>query len=223
MSSLTTLSPDTCLVIGAGGHAKVVLDILRSVTPPVECALLDSDTSRWGTDMMGVPILGGDDLVSELAQQGVRRFTVAMAGNIRLRARIFDRVRELGLEPYDVIHPAAVRSAWATLGSGIQMFAGSIVNPGALIGVNVILNTGIIVEHDCRLGDHVHIAVGARLCGGVQIGSQAFIGAGSVVREGITVGEGALVGAGSVVIRDVAPGAVVAGCPARPLERRAGV
>ena len=221
MSSVSTLSRDACLIIGAGGHAKVVLDILRGATPPVECSLLDSDASRWGTSMMGVPILGGDDLLPKLAQQGLRRFVIAMA-DVRVRALMFDLAVKLGLEPYDVIHATAVRSAWATLGAGLQMFAGSVVNPEAVVGANVILNTGAIVEHDCRLGDHVHIAVGARLCGGVQVGREAFIGAGAVVRQGVVIGDGAVVGAGAVVIHDVAAGIVVAGCPARPLEKSVG-
>jgi len=211
-----------CVVIGAGGHARVVLDILRSGDAPVPCVLLDSDASRWGTAMMGVAVIGGDELLPALAQQGARRFTMGLAavGTPAARIRLFETAVALGLEPVNVIHSRAVCSQWARTGPGLQMFAGAVVNAGAILGADVVVNTGAVVEHDCRIGDHAHVAPGACLCGGVNVGSGAYIGAGAVVRQGIAIGEGALVGAGAVVVRNVAPHTRVVGCPSRPLESR---
>jgi sugar O-acyltransferase (sialic acid O-acetyltransferase NeuD family) len=217
---MTDITSDTCLVIGAGGHARVLLDILRSSDPPVECALLDADPKRWGTTMMDVPIIGGDDMLPKLVQKGVRYFVIGLAstGGSTLRSSLFERAIALGLKPLPVIHVRAVRSPWSEVGCGLQMFAGSVINAGAVLGTSVIVNTGAIVEHDCRIEDHVHIATGARLCGCVKVGKGAHIGAAAVVRQGIGIGEGALVGAGSVVVRDVAPHTRVAGSPAKVLE-----
>jgi sugar O-acyltransferase (sialic acid O-acetyltransferase NeuD family) len=214
-----TIPPGACVVIGAGGHARVVLDILLGGDPPVPCVLLDSDASRWGTSMMGAPILGGDDLLPVLVQNGARDFAigVASAGVPRLRRRLYEAALEAGLRPIAVVHPGASCSKWAEIGRGAQIFAGAIVNAGAALGENVVVNSGAIVEHDCRLGAHVHIATGARLAGGVQVGQGAFVGAGSVIRQGIAIGAEALVGAGAVVIADVAAGTTVVGNPARRL------
>jgi len=211
-----------CVVIGAGGHAQVVLDILRDREQPAPCVLLDRDASLWGTEVMGVPILGGDDLLPMLAQNGARDFAVgvASAGVPRLRAQLYEMALAAGLHPIDVIHPRAVRSKWTDAGRGLQMFPGSVVNAGAILGENVTLNTGAIVEHGCRIGDHAHIATGARLAGNVKVGRSAFIGAGAVVRHEIAIGAEAVVGAGAVVIRDVAAGDVVVGNPARVLGAR---
>jgi UDP-perosamine 4-acetyltransferase len=179
--------------------------------------LLDVDSSRWGIAVMGAPILGGDDLLAELARSGAHHFAtgVASAGVPRLRMRLFDAAVAAGLEPMDVVHRTAVRSQWAKIGRGVQLFAGAVVNAGATLGEDVVVNTGAIVEHDCRVDDHAHIATGARLAGAVSVGRCAFVGAGSVVRQGIEIGDEAVVGAGAVVIRNVAAGKVVVGNPAR--------
>jgi sugar O-acyltransferase (sialic acid O-acetyltransferase NeuD family) len=220
---MTPIPNGLCVVLGAGGHARVILDILLSAHPPVPCALLEADSSRWGSAMMGVPILGGDDLLPALAQKGVRHFVVGAAsvGNSRLRSRLFEYAAALGLEPLPVIHARAALSSWARIGPGVQLFAHSVVNPGAVLGVNIVVNTGAIVEHDCQIEDHAQIATGARLCGAVRVGKGAYIGAGAVVRQGIAIGQAACVGAGSVVVRDVAPETTVAGVPAALLKNRA--
>lgn len=215
-----TIPAGACVVFGAGGHARIVLDILLSGDTPVPCILLDRDASRWGTAMMGAPILGGDELLPMLLQNGVRGFAVgvASAGVPHGRRRLYEVAVASGLQPISVVHRNATYSRWAEIGRGAQLFAGSVVNAGAALGENVVVNTGAIVEHDCRLAGHVHIATGARLAGGVRVGQSAFVGAGSVIRQGITIGAAALVGAGAVVIRDVAAGTTVVGNPARSRE-----
>jgi UDP-perosamine 4-acetyltransferase len=209
-----------CVVFGAGGHARVVLDILQTGEASVQCILLDSDISRWGTLMMDAPILGGDELLPMLIANGVRDFAIGVAsvGVSRKRERLYAEAIAAGLRPIAVVHRSAIRSKWTEIGRGAQLFAGSVINSGAILGENVVINTGAIVEHDCRLAEHVHIATGARLAGGVTVGRSAFVGAGSVIRQGISIGAEALIGAGSVVIKDVAPGTTVVGNPARPLR-----
>ena len=221
------MSPDTtkpahprCVVLGGGGHALVLIDSIReSGLAKIEGAL-DADTSRHGQKILEVPILGGDDLLGGLAAAGVTHFAVGLGGvgDNRPRERLFELGCSCRLIPLTVRHPSAVVSRWANIGVGCQLLPGSIVNAGAALGKNVIVNSGAIVEHDCIIGEHAHIATGARLASTVWVGSGAHVGAGATVRQRIRIGEGAIVGAGAVVVKDVDPGVVVAGVPARPIR-----
>lgn len=196
----------------------MLIECLDSNGQPASIAALDSDSARWGTEMMGVPILGGDDMLDELVKGGTRHFICGVGGKNDLRRKIFESACELGLKPLTVRHKSVLVSRWAKIDEGAQLLPACVVNPGARIGRNTIINTTAVIEHDCLIGDHAHVATGARLGGGVQIGSDVLVGAGATVRPLIRIGEGALVGAGAVVIRDVEPFAVVAGVPARRLR-----
>jgi len=212
----------SCVVVGAGGHARVILDCLISAGDYEVCCLLDLDSSRWGQTLQGVTIRGGDELLSILAREGVVFFAlgVGSVGDNRPRQRLFELALRSGLQPAVVKHSSAVCSPWARMGGGCQLLPGSIVNAGAELGSNVILNSGAIVEHDCWVGDHTHVATGARLCGTVRLGSSVHVGAGATVKQGIMVGDGAVIGAGAVVVRDVASGTTVVGVPAEPRVAR---
>lgn len=214
-----------CLILGGGGHARVVLDVLATTGAAVPVGILDADSHRWGSELDGVPILGGDDQLPRLAREPRVSFIVGLGatGDNRPRARLFSLGLEHGLTPLAIRHASAVCSPRATIGRGSVCCAGSIVGPGAAIGENVIVNTGAIVEHDVVIGDHAHIATGARLAGAVCVDALAHVGAGATVKQGVHIGEGAVIGAGCVVIRDVAPWTTVVGVPARELRREAEV
>jgi len=133
--------------------------------------------------------------------------------------RIFNPEAEL--EPF--VHPSAVISKSASLGEGVTVMAGVLINANSQIGNNVIINTGAIVEHDCIVGDHIHVATGARLAGTVTVGTGSHIGAGAIVLEGRSIGSNSIVGAGAVVVRDVPDEVVVMGVPARIYKRTSEV
>ena len=201
---------------------RVLLDCLLD-NPDIELwGILDREQASWGKDLLGVRVVGGDEWMPKVRQQGVTHFVIGVgaARDNEPRARLYRQALAEGLVPLAVIHQSAVISRRARLGSGNQVLAGAIVNAGAVTGNNVLLNTGSIIEHDCRLGDHVHVATGARLAGNVDVDAGAFIGAGATIRQGINIGTNAVVGAGAVVIADVEPDAVVVGVPARPKEPR---
>jgi sugar O-acyltransferase (sialic acid O-acetyltransferase NeuD family) len=215
---MSALSRARCVVLGGGGHARMVIDALRAAGEVELVGILDHDRTRWGTEVMGVAILGGDDLIEALARGKADHFTVGLGatGDNEPRRRLFDLARAAGLLPLGVRHPSAVVSSSAVIGAGTQLLPRSVVNASARVGVNAIVNTGAIVEHDCVVGDHVHLASGAVLASTVNVGEGAHVGAGAVVRQGIHIGVRAIVGAGAAVVRDVRPGDVVMGVPARP-------
>ena len=207
--------------LGAGGHAKVVIEILRAMGGYEFVGLLDPQQELWGTEVLGVPVLGDDTLLSKLRNQGVEFafIGVGTVGDTQPRERLFQKVRQQGFQIVSAIHPQAIVSPSAKIGHGPTIMARSVINATVRVGDNVIINTGAIVEHDCIIGDHSHIATGAQLASTVKVGNGTHIGAGATVIQCINIGENVLVGAGSVVIRDVPKGMTVAGCPARVIKR----
>ena len=209
-----------CIILGAGGHARVVIDVLLAQKEFSIHGILDPNTDLWGKSVMGVSILGGDDLLASLAQSGVTAFIVGV-GSVKsdvLRQNLFEMGVKFGLTPIKAVHPSAVLSNWAAIGEGTLVSPGAIINADAEIGCNAIINTGAIIEHGCRIGNDVHVATGARLAGDVHLGDRVFIGAGAIVKQGVTIGENTTVGAGAVVTKDVLPHCVVVGNPARKMD-----
>ncbi len=198
--------PEAVAVIGAGGHAKVVISCLRELGVAVAAAL-DDAPERWGADLLGVPVRGP---VRELAA-GFRRGVIAIGDN-RTRRRL---ASDLDLEWRTVVHPRAWVDPTARLGPGAVVFAGAVVQPEAEIGAHAIVNTGASIDHDCRVGAYAHLGPGSRLCGRVRVGEGALIGAGSAVIPGVTIGAWTVVGAGAAVVRDLPDGAIAVGVPAR--------
>jgi len=209
--------------IGAGGHAKVVIDILRAASVYDVTALVDTNAGSWGMKVMGVPIVGGDDRLAALFAEGIRHAFIGLGGvgDTGPRRRLYERTTAHGFEVVTAIQPRAMVAATAEIGAGVTMMAGAVVNPDARLGVNVIVNSGAIVEHDCLVGDHAHIATGAKLAGTVAIGEGAHVGIGAAIRQCVRIGRNAVVGAGAVVVHDVDDGVVVVGVPARVIRRAA--
>jgi len=208
--------------LGAGGHARVVLEILQLVGNYELVGLLDPKPELLDSQVLGAFVLGDDGILPKLYSQGVRHALIGLGGtgDTKPRRQLYEKALREGFQPVDAIHPQAVVSPSAQMGIGLNVMAGALINSAAVLGDNVIVNTGAIVEHGCIIGDHAHIATGARLASAVRVGIGAHIGVGASVRQGITIGDGAIVGAGAAVVKDVEPGAVVVGVPAQVLKRR---
>jgi UDP-perosamine 4-acetyltransferase len=208
--------------LGAGGHAKVILDVLSFCAKYEVIGLTSADPDAVGQRVLGVPILGSDEILPRLRKQGVAGafIGVGSVGDCRLRRKLFELAQGLGFELINAIHPDATVASSVQIGTGVAVMAQAIINPGVLLSDNVIVNTGAQLDHDCRIGAHVHIAPGAHLSGDVHVGECAHVGPGATIIQGIRVGEGALVGAGSVVLRDVQTRVTVFGVPARVIQKR---
>jgi UDP-perosamine 4-acetyltransferase len=206
--------------LGAGGHAKVVIDILRLSGGFELVGLLDANPSLVGTSVNDVPVLGNDELLSEMRRRGIKHAFIGLGstGASSVRRRLFELAHSTGFEMINSIHPSAVVAPSVLLEEGVTIMAGAIANASARIGRNVIINTGAIVEHDCVLGDHVHVATAAALAGMVVVGNETHIGIGARVRQCCRIGARVTVGAGAVVVADVADDVVVAGVPARVIS-----
>jgi sugar O-acyltransferase (sialic acid O-acetyltransferase NeuD family) len=207
--------------LGAGGHAKVVIEILRLLGGYELVGLLDAKPEMWGTKLSAVPVLGDDALLAELYQQGTRCafIGVGTVGDASVRKRLYEEAHRLRFEVARAVHPQAIVSSSAKIGDGPTVMAGAVINAAASIGDNVIVNTGAIVEHDCIIGSHAHVATGARLGGGVSVGEGAHIGIGASIRQRVNISRNAIVGAGAVVVKDVPEGVTVVGVPAKVLEK----
>jgi UDP-perosamine 4-acetyltransferase len=202
------------VIIGAGGQARVVFDILSNDRNVEVIGFIDNQVRDPDERIFGRPILGRpEDIAVVVAEHGIRAAVVAIGDNA-LRAERYGQLRRADVKLLNAIHPSAVVSSTATLGEGNVICAGAFVNTLAVIGDNCIINTGAIVEHEVTVGSHVHLAPGTIVAGRVAIGDFTFVGAGSVVREYLSVGEHVVVGAGSVVLSELPDGVMAAGAPA---------
>lgn len=193
------------LVVGAGGHAKVVIDTARTAGLSI-AGVVGAATDT--TEILGIPVsrdAGGIDFDG---------FIIAV-GNNRVRARLFAEYRDRGLEPLSVIHPSAVIAKSVVIGAGTFIAAGVVVNVDARIGEDAIVNTGCTVDHDCIVGDHALVGPTASLCGESRIGAGVTVGAGASIIPVKRVGDWTIIGAGAAVVNDIPPGVVCAGVPAR--------
>ena len=205
------------VVYGAGGHAKVVLDVLEKAGACAIAGLLDDSVGLAGEMRSGYRVLGGSALFQGLIDEGVKGIIVALGDNLRRRA-VFDAARASGFELVSAIHPSSLLGSRVRIGAGCVLVAGVVVNVDAEIGDNVIVNTSASVDHDCRIGAHVHLSPGVRLAGRVTVGAFTHIGIGAVVLPNLSIGKHCIVGAGSVVREDVPDGMVVVGNPARIIK-----
>lgn len=206
------------IIIGAGGHAKVVLDCLCAAGFDV-LGLLDERDALNGTSVLGHPVLGGDAYLASVDPTNIYLANGVGCGTTpNARRFIYEKFVAQNFEFVAFIHPKAIIGKEVSLGNGVQIMAGAIVNPGTTIGDNTIINSGAIVEHDCQIESHCHVAPGGTLAGAVVMETGSLVGTRANVLPAIRLGADCQVGAGASVIRDVPSTTTVVGVPAKEVR-----
>ena len=211
------------IIIGAGGHAKVVADII--LTRKIDLnenlkiiGFLDDNFKNLKYDnIFNIPILGDLSNIEKFSNNKDYFFIIAIGSN-KVREEISKKYPELNY--YIAIHPRSIISREVEIGAGTVVMANVVINPASTIGKHCILNTSSVIEHDNELGDYVHISPNTTLCGGVNIEDNSWIGAGSVIRQQIYIGKNVLVGANSVVIKNIEDNCIVVGNPAKKIKEK---
>lgn len=208
------------VIVGCGGHARSVLDAVRSMGTYEIAGFVDRERNE-AYQCCGYGIIGTDADLQALYDSGVHNACIGIGymGEGDIRRRLYEELKQKGFALPAVVDATAALAADVRPGEGAFIGKNAVVNTCAAIGRAAIVNSGAIVEHDCAVGDFAHIAVGAVLCGGVTVGDDAFVGANATVVQGIRIGCGAVIGAGAAVIRDIEDRMAAAGVPARALKK----
>lgn len=208
------------VLIGGGGHSKVVIDIIKSNNEFEIIGITEKNSAV--KEVSNIPILGDDSILEELFNKGVEYafICIGISKNLHLRNKLFEKIKNIGFKIPTLIHRQAIVSPYAKIGQGTCVMAGAIVNPYVQIGVNSVINTGSIIEHDCIIGDNTFISPGVILGGNVTVKNSSMIGMGSKVIEGKIIGNNVTIGAGAVVIDDIPDNCTAVGVPAKVIKKK---
>lgn len=209
---------DKIVVIGGGGHAKVLISIVKRLENFEIIGYTDmQDNGR----ILGIPYLGNDDELTKLVEKGIKKavFGIGQIKNYEIRRKIVLKVKSLGFNFPPICAPSAIINEGVLLGEGVVVMDGAVINSGTKIGDFSIVNTNASVDHDCEIEEFVHIAPGVTLSGDVHVHRFTLVGTGAAVIQGITIGEGCVIGAGSAVMRNCASNGLYIGSPAKRFSK----
>ncbi len=204
---------ETLIIIGAGGHGKVLADIAASMNQWKQIAFLDDHS--YASSCLGFPILGTSERIAEFTDQA--DFILGIGNNAR-RKDMQEQLARSGCSIATMTHPAATIGREVMLGEGTVVMAGAVINCSTRIGRGCIINTSSSIDHDNDIGDYVHISPGAHLAGSVTVGELSWIGIGASVINNISITSDSIVGAGAVVVQNVTEQGTYVGVPARRIK-----
>ncbi len=202
------------LVLGAGGYARVLLSILKSLGQWDVVGILDRVEKTKKEFIGDVPVLGSWDSLSAFRSQGISNAVLAIGDNIE-RHRLFGLLERSGFSIPTLVHPRAFVDKSASLGRGCVICVGAIICADVKLGSNVLVNTGAIIDHETLVEDDVHIGSGSKIAGRVKIGQKSFLGVGATVIEKRKIGRNVILGAGSVLVDNLPDDVIAFGVPAK--------
>ena len=204
------------IVLGSGGHAKVVIDILYQMVTYKIIGVTSVDLKQ-GSFFQGYEVLGDDNVLPLYKQNGIKHVVMGIGGyrDNNLRKTLFQKIKSLGFDFVNVIHPQSIISETSKFGEGVTIFPGAIINTEVKIGDNVIIATGASVDHETIIENHVLVSAGVTIGANSIIKESALLALGSKVISGITIGSNALIAAGAVVVNDIRDNQKVFGLPAK--------
>ncbi len=211
VSQIMLNNKELYIIIGAGGHAQVIIDILHKSEVSIK-GLIDNSDKKHGTRILGEEVLGGFDIIDQFKHKC--KFLIGIGDN-KIRCKIGIELIEKECQFGTAIHPNCILGEDVVIGSGTVIMAGTVINSGTKIGENCIINTSVSLDHDNIIGDYVHLSPGNVTGGMVRIGKLTWVGLGSRIINNITIGESTIIGAGSVVIKDIPSHVMAAGVPAK--------
>ena len=207
------------VIVGAGGHAKVVSDVLKLDPEANLLGFLDDRAELHGQKVLGLTVLEG--LATWLSRSDTDDCAVVVAiGDNRTRENVAGEIRKAGRRFYTAVHPSAQIGSGVEIGEGCVLMANTAVNAETVIGQHVIINTNASVDHNGVVEDYAHISPGASLAGTVTVGKGAHVGTGASAVPGVVIGEWATLGAGTTALRDVKPHTTVVGRPPMAIDKR---
>lgn len=206
------------LVIGAGGHAKILIAILQSTGRKI-LGIVEADESKHEQSLLGVSVIGNDEIIFKYKPKDIELINaVGSIGKITTKHKVYERFKMEGYHFASLIHPSAVILDGVELAEGVHVLPSVVIQPGSKIESNTLINTGSIIGHDCIIGSSVHIAPRSTLSGDVKIGDRTHIGTGATILQGIQIGSDCTVGAGSLIVRDVSNGTKTIAAPAKSIR-----
>ena len=196
------------IIYGAGGHARVIIDLLRAARPDLRIAGIIDDGQNPPDQVFGIPVVGDSSGLATLHDAGVTDAVVGVGAvtHNATRRTLFERLVDQGFHLPNLIHPDASVEPSVRMGMGNQVFAGAVISSAAELGDNTIINSNTVVSHDCRIDSHTHLTPGALIAGGVSIGQNTVVGMGATVYLGVSIGDDVTISNGVDVMRDISDG-----------------
>ena len=201
------------ILLGANGHAKVIIDMLHKQKREVydDIFLLDDNSELLGHTIMGHKVVGQ---ISECTKYEDSKFVISIGKNAVCKSL----AQKYDLDYMTLIHPSAIIGEEVHIAKGSVVMAGAVINSGAVIGEHCIVNTGATVDHDCRIANYVHLSPGVHLGGTVSIDEGTWLGIGSCCKNNIHIGKQVIIGAGGVVVRDILESGTYVGVPVKKIN-----
>ncbi|MCA9401180.1 MAG: acetyltransferase [Candidatus Omnitrophica bacterium] len=209
----------TMIILGGGGHAKVVLDALNYSEDVSVRGIIDNNLPK-GEKLYGIPVIGSDEELEKFYDEGIEWIFIGIGfiTDSQEQQRRVEMLESIGFQFPMIMHPTAVVAEDVDIDEGTFVAPSVTINPGTRIGAHCIINTGVTIDHDCAIGDFVHLSPGVTLSGGVYVEDHSFIGVGSNVAHGVNIGSNVIVGAGSTVIKDILEPGTYVGSPVRKIK-----